>query len=286
MVFGLLAALACGGRGDPASGSVGAQGEVKPTLRVDITARMREPGTPAAWTAQAVWGPASERHPPSPGVCRPVEAVRSTGSASVPGVVGGLAGVGGRLMAPAGGVAPVAAVVGPTSAPLAWEGGETWSAAGPRQSLDPAWSVSDLAWRDAAGEHLAEDIVRFGGVPDVTRVVREREGDVELAWDVGTVDTVQVWVAGPGGLLECGVGDGVAVLPWWAVPPVDGELVLRSWRLTVQEMNGVRLEVRTAIERVVPLDQGAGTTAEEEPSFQMDSPSPRRVLRRARPTFG
>ena len=239
-------------------------------LLVDVAARVGHVGSPAGWSAQATWASAPESPPLPPGTCRPAGSARERGGRSARG-------------------ADTLAITGPTPAALAWDGsGRVWTALGPRQSLDPAWSVSDLVWTDAAGEHRAEDVVRFGGLPAVTRVTREREGHVALGWDPDTVEAPTVLVLGPGGLLECGVGPDGVVLPWWAVPAYQGEVVLRSRREASRVVDGVLVRVRTTLERVVPLDRPAWTTAEEDtPAFSPYSQhSPRRLLRRPRTPLG
>lgn len=264
MLLGLLAMFACGG-GEPAPAAVGSG---VPTLLVDVVARVGEPGAPAAWAARAAPTASAAGTVLAPGECRRTAPANDTAGVS-------------ELEA--------LAIGGSTPAVLAWDRASgAWSAPGPRQSPDPAWSVSTLTWTDGAGEHKAPDIVRFGGVPAVTRVTREREGAVTLAWDPGTVESPSVIVAGPAGLLECGVGAEEVVLPWWAVPANGGAVVLRSTRSESQLVDGVLLQVRTTIERVVPLDRPAGTTAgEETPDFEPYSPNgPRRVVRRTRTPIG
>ncbi len=269
MLLGVMALIGCGEGGGPAV----AEQPGMPALFVEVAARVGEAGAPAGWTARARWTAPEPARTLAPGECRRAGTARGAPEGPVRGDR-----VAGEML-----------ILGPTPATLAWEAASgAWTAVGPRQSLDPAWSVSDLAWTDDDGEHRAEDAVRFGGVPAITRVMREREGQVILGWDPGTVEEPTVLVSGPGGLLECGVDRTGVTLPWWAVPAQGGEVVLRSSREESNLVDGVLLRVRTTIERRIPLDRPVWTTAEEErPDFEAYSPhGPRRLQRRPRQPVG
>lgn len=264
MLFALAALIGCGGEtAEPA-----ADAEVR-VVSVEVAARVGDVAEPAGWAARVVWAPPVPEPALAPGECRPAGRARAPAARGERGASG-------------------MQVRGPTAAELSWDGEQgIWSARGPRQALDPAWSVSDLAWSDGSGEHLAEGAIRFAGVPAVEQVVRAREGQVTLTWDPDSVHEASILVSGPGGVLECGVADGAVTLPWWAVPAVHGEVVLRTSRETSELVDDVLLRVRTTIERVVPLDRPAWTTAEEAPEFEAYSPhGPRRLFRKARTPVG
>lgn len=266
MLLGWFWLTACGLR----SGAPPAETDEGPAVfSVEIAARVGEVG-PASWAARATWGPQAPAAPLGAGECRPAGSARARAPRGARGVDG-------------------VAIRGPMDARFDWKGElGTWTVEGPREALDPAWSIGDLRWSDERGEHRAEGVVRFAGVPKVEAAVREREGDVRLAWDPSTVHEASVLVAGPGGLLECGVSEGGVRLPWWAVPAHGGEVILRTSRDRVEVVNEVFLRVRTTIERPIPLDLPAWTTAgDEAPAFEPYSPhGPRRLYRKARTPVG
>ncbi|MES2642194.1 MAG: hypothetical protein V4850_22110 [Myxococcota bacterium] len=269
MLLGFLALTACGGEDPPAVAQT--TGSAVESLFVDVSARVVEPGAPAAWTVRAVWG--TPRPPPllAVGECRRPTAELPVGQPGAEELrISG--GAGARLSR------------------LSWDGPTgTWTAPGPRQVLDPAWSVADVSWTDLDGAvHVADDVVRFGGLPDVTRVEREREGGVRVGWDSATVGATEVRVSGPAGALVCGTTPDGTSLPWWVVPAYGGEIVLESVRENSALVDGVLVRVRTTLERVIRLDEPAGTTAEEEhPAFRPYSMhGPRRLIRAARHPVG
>ncbi|MDP2315558.1 MAG: hypothetical protein Q8P41_21850 [Pseudomonadota bacterium] len=278
MLLGFLALTACGGgafsTAVETTDAEADQTEVGPapsaveTLVVDVTARVVRPGAPAAWTARASWGSPPTLPALAPGQCRRPAAELS---ASAPG-------------------AEAIEVSGAAGARLAWARATgTWGTVGPRQVLDAAWSVADVSWTDLAGQrHLAADVVRFGGLPEVTRVVREREGGVRVGWDPTTVGATELRVSGPAGALVCGTAPDGTTLPWWVVPAYQGEIVLESVRENSALVDGVLVRVRTTLERVIRLDEPAGITAEEKPpAFRPYSPQgPRRLVRPARHPVG
>ncbi len=240
-------------------------------LEVDLVARVATPGSPAAWTARAGWLAGVSSASPPIGMCRrPSDATPPRGTRRADSL----------------------AITGPIDATLIWQEAQgVYSVEGPRQAPDPAWAVGDLRWVDDAGRaHLAESAVRFGALPEITRVVRDREGAVELAWDPGTVRDPEIRVRGPGGELVCGAGAAGTTLPWWSVPAFGGEVVLRTTHLQAGTIDGVQVRVRSTIERVVPLDRPEGTTAEEEPGTPARRPAPlpppRRLTRPGRVTVG
>jgi hypothetical protein len=266
VILGLLTFLACDG--ESVHGGPLRTDEAVQALSVDMTARVTAPGAPAAWTAQAVWeGPTAPRPLPV-GVCRhPTDALP---------------------------VGPVGAesldIAGSAEASLVFDPERgAWEALGPRRVLDPAWSVADVAWVDAGGlPHRAEDVVRFGGLPDIIRVERDREGAVTVGWDPETVGATEVRVSGPAGALVCGTGPDGTTLPWWVVPAYGGEVVLESVWENRALVDGVLVRVRTRLQRVIPLDRPNGTTAEEkEPRFRPYTPQgPVRLVRPARHPVG
>ncbi|MDP2311070.1 MAG: hypothetical protein Q8P18_33930 [Pseudomonadota bacterium] len=266
MLLGFLALTACG-RGDSPTVAQTTVPAVE-TLFVDVSARVAEPGAPAAWTVRAAWGTPRSPPPLAVGVCRRPATELAVGAPGAEDI----------------------GVSGAAGARLSWDsatGG--WRAEGPRQVLDPAWSVADVTWTDLDGtSHLAEDVVRFGGLPDVTRVEREREGDVVVGWDPATVGATEVRVSGPAGALVCGTSAAGTTLPWWVVPAYGGEIVLESVRENSALVDGVLVRVRTTLERVIQLDEPAGTTAEEErPAFRPYSMhGPRRLVRPAKHPIG
>ncbi len=270
MLLGFLALTACDG--EPPAVAVTTSSPVE-TLFVDVSARVPEEGAPAAWTVRAAWG----RPPLSPPL--------AVGECRRPQVEVPVGGPGAEEMT----------IPGTPGARLAWQpaggsGAGVWGVVGPRQVLDPAWSVSDVAWTDLEGaRHVADDVVRFGGLPDVTRVMRDREGGVSVRWDPATVGATEVRVSGPAGALLCGTTPDGTTLPWWVVPAYGGEIVLESVRENSALVDGVLVRVRTTLERVIHLDEPAGTTAEEEeaPAFRpYNSHGPRRLVRQPKHPVG
>jgi hypothetical protein len=247
------------------------QPAVPEVLDLEVSARVGAPGQPAAWTARAAWGPVPGPSHLAPGVCRrPAEHEGTLAGDARAAAVG---------------------ISGPIDADLVWDGAHgLYTATGPRQALDPAWGVGDLRWTDASGgKHLAEGAVRFGALPEVTRVSRDREGAVTLGWDATTVSDPEVWVRGPAGELVCGASRDGAVLPWWAVPAYGGEVVIRSTHELTGTVDGAAIRARSIIERVVPLDVPAGTTADEKalpPSRPGQALTPRRLQRTPRSPIG
>lgn len=263
MLLGFLALIACG---EEPSAPPAVGGEA---LLVEVQARVVDPRAPAAWSAQARWTSLAQTVGTRPGTCRRVDPTAPSHAVN-----------GGEELV----------LGGPTGARLGWHAERgAYTAEGPLQALDPAWSVADVRWTDPAGvEHLAEDSVRFGGLPAITEVARNREGDVTLGWDPATVGEVEVLVSGPAGALTCGATAAGATLPWWAVPAWGGQVVLRSTREQTILVDGVLVRTRSTLERVIPLDVPAGTTAEEkEPRFRSYTPhGPRRLVRPPRATVG
>jgi len=195
------------------------------------------------------------------------------------------------VVAPSDGpVADRVALLGALPANLRWDArGRTWTTEGPHSVVDPAFAIGDLALDVGGAQVLASDAVRFGAMPEVTRVVRSPEGGVLVQWDPRTAEDPQVSVVGPAGPLECGTGAAAVTLPWWAAPAVGGEIVLGSTRERVTTLaNGVILVVRARIERVVPLD-APDEQAGERPSGR-ETPLPGRPARPSsrppRPIFG
>ena len=239
-------------------------------LHVEVAARVGTVGVPAAWSAHAAWGASPLVDARGPGVCgAPDAVVQNLPSALVESVQ----------------------LTGPAAATLTWDDAHgLFTAEGPRQTLDPAWGIGDLHWQGAEGEsYLAEGVVRFGAMPEITQVSRDREGGITLAWDATTVSQPEISVRGPAGELVCGAGPGGVTLPWWVVPASGGEVVLRSTHVERGLVDGVLLEVHSTLERVVPLDQPAGTTADEKPLPSRGPPvpaGPRRVQRAARKPVG
>lgn len=240
-------------------------------VEVDVVARVEAPGQPAAWSARARI--ASTAAPPpaalAPGVCRHV----------------------GEVVAPSDGqVADRVALRGPLQADLRWDSAaRSWVTEGPHTVLDPAFGLGDIALQVGGAQVVAADAVRFGGLPALTAVGRSLEGEVRLAWDPRSVEDVQISVAGPAGALECGVGAAAVTLPWWAVPAVGGEVVLRTTRETVTTLaNGVSLVIRATIERVVPLDQPADSLGAPArgPDAELEGRPARPSSRQPRPVFG
>lgn len=230
-------------------------------VEVDVIARVDRPGQPAAWTARARQGPpAPEGDPIPPGVCRK----------AAPEVV-----------PPGERFAEEVRVTGPTGTSLDWDDERgVYVATGPRRTADPAWVVGDVQWRDADGRlRIAEGVVRFGAQPEVTVVERDPEGGVQLRWDPETVGHVQVLANGPAGPLVC-AADGAGIdLPWWAVPPRGGSVLLRSTHERGAVFEGDdRVRVRSTLERVVPLDVPDTSSAHEEP---VPAPAPTPGIRRA-----
>jgi len=237
-------------------------------LSVDLTARVGDAGAPAAWTAQAAWASPLSTPPLSVGVCRhPFDALPAGphGAESVE-------------------------IADTTAASLVFDARRgSWDVLGPRRVLDPAWSVADVQWVDLDGlPHRAEDVVRFGGLPEVDRVERDREGAVRIGWDPETVGATELRVSGPAGALVCGTGPEGATLPWWVVPAYGGEVVLESVWENSALVDGVLVRVRTRLQRVIPLDRPNGTTAEEkQPTFRPYTPQgPVRLVRPARRSLG
>jgi hypothetical protein len=263
----ILALGACGGASPPIEPPPDA-------LDVEVGARVGAPGVPAAWSARAAWGPTTPAPRFRPGVCR-----RPETGVSAPEAKG----------AP---VAEAVTVKGPAEARLVWDHAHgLFTAEGPRQMLDPAWGIGDLQWSTSDGaSHSAEGVVRFGAMPEVTRVTRDREGNVSLAWDPATVRDPEVHVRGPGGELVCGARADGTQLPWWAVPAYGGEVVLRSSHAETGVIDGTLLRVRSTLERIVPLDAPGGTTANEKlpppPRNTPTTPIPRRLLRAPRSPMG
>lgn len=232
-----------------------------PALEVEVTARVATPGQPATWTVAAGRSLAIPDPTPAPGTCRRA----AEPATATPG-------------------ADRIELLGPVSASLRWSPARgTWETEGPRRWLDPAWSISDLRWVDEAGAHTAEDVVRFGGLPEPTRVERQREGGVTVQWAPGSAAMVSVLAVGPAGALLCEVGEGTVDLPWWAVPAEGGAILLRSTREYTTAVDGGLVRVRATLERVVPLDQPDGTFVEEKPAAPAKpaptEPGQRRVYR-------
>lgn len=230
-------------------------------VEVDVTARVERPGHPAAWTARARVGPAApEGEPIPPGVCRK----------AAPEVV-----------PPGERFAEEVRVTGPTGTALAWDDERgVYVATGPRRTADPSWVVGDFHWREPDGRlRIAEGVVRFGAQPEITVVRRDPEGGVTLRWDPETVGHVQVLASGPAGDLVCASNGAGIELPWWAVPPRGGTVLLRSTRERVAVFDeDERVRVRSILERVVPLDVPGTSSAHEEPT---PAPAPTPGIRRA-----
>lgn len=210
-------------------------------VEVAVDARVRKIAAPAAWAAQA----------------RVDQTVRGAGPASLKT---------GQCQAaaeemPSGGRSPQSIqLAGPLSATLDWDADKGhYATTGPREALDPAWAVGSVRWVDPDGvPREALDAVRFGSVPVITRVERAADGSVRLGWDALSVDAVELHTNGPAGPLVCGSGPDGSVLPWWAVPAVGGEVIVRSVRERTSSVGaGVLVVVRAAIERVVSLDRPA-----------------------------
>lgn len=126
-----------------------------------------------------------------------------------------------------------------------------YGAVGPLKGIDPAWSVGDLKWVAEGKSHEMDGIIRFGAEPRVTEVLRLSDGGVRLRWN--SPDSGQLSVQSMG--LVCGVTRDGTELPWWAVPALGGEVVLRSVR-SEWRMDGDTMVVgRAVIETVVPLDR-------------------------------
>lgn len=237
-------------------------------LEVEVTARIIAPGEPAMWTAVARGAsePPLTPQPLASGVCRRIDG---------PGAPAPSPGPGPR-------VADGLRITGLVHANLQWdEPAGVYRAVGPRQSVDPTWGVGDLAWRDAAGgSGVAEGVVRFGALPSVRFVQREEEGGVRLAWDPATVEEAQIVVTGAGGALVCGVGAAGVRLPWWAVPPVGGSVVLRTTRSRGAQLDeGVLVRARSTLELVVPLDAPSAASSLLR-ALPAPVPIPRATLRR------
>jgi hypothetical protein len=209
----------------------------EPRLDVEVVARVDEAGA-AAWTAQARF---SHDDPPlrllPVGVCRPLRPAEDA--------------------PPPGPTVEVVRTLGPLAAALSWDPlVGSWATFGPRSVVDPAWAVGALAWVEHGVETIVMDAIRFGPVPEIRSVEREPRGDVRLGWDPRTVDTVSVLASGPAGPVECGAGSGGVEVPWWSVPSLGGEVVVRSEREQWARVDGDHVvHVRAIIERVVPLDR-------------------------------
>ena len=241
-------------------------------VEVESTARVREVAGAAAWTARVRMarhtGEAAERLPPN--VCRPVEAAN---------------------VAPGSHRAEDVTITGPGGGPLGWDAaGGDYRAAGPRRVSDPSWAIGDLRWREGAVERVVEGIVRFGAAPVVTRVDRDAEGAVHIRWDPHTVGETQVLAQGPAGDLVCGATSTGVDLPWWSVPALGGEVVLRSmWTRATLTERDVLVRARATLERVILLD--APPEVASEPSLLLPPPggvptSPRKVRRTAASPMG
>jgi hypothetical protein len=90
----------------------------------------------------------------------------------------------------------------------------------------------------------------------------------------------------------CGADPSGTVLPWWAVPAIGGEVIVRSVRERSAVIDHtVLVVVRAAIERVVPLDliESAERTRDRVPPplRGLGQPKgPRRSNRPPTPTMG
>ena len=156
--------------------------------------------------------------------------------------------------------APRFELAGPVDGALGWDPHKgDYTTTGPRETTDPAWAVGTLRWTDPDGQpRKATDVVRFGAVPVIRSVVRAPDGSVTVSWDPLSVDAVEVHTNGPAGPLVCGSVAGSAVLPWWAVPAIGGDILVRSVRERATMVdNAILVVTRAAIERVVPLDRPA-----------------------------
>ncbi len=221
-------------------------------LEVEVDARVRTVAAPAAWSARArvdaaVRGAAPLTLPD--GSCQPPASPMPAGTRG-PAVI---------------------ELAGPVAGALGWDAAQgEYNTTGPRETVDPAWALGTLRWVDAAGiPRSADDVVRFGAVPVVQTVSRAADGSVRLTWDPLSVDAVEVHTNGPAGPLVCGSSTGGAMLPWWAVPAIGGEVLVRSVRERATVIDHTILVVtRAAIERVVPLDRPSESARE----------SPRRAL--------
>lgn len=261
-VFGLVLLTAC-----TTSAPEVARADVDRVVDVLVAARVEQAGQPAAWTAQLRMGPPPTSEPVVPG-CRPWQP-----PADEPGEQG----------------AVEVRITGPAGARLVWDPARgLWATGGPRRAVDPAWVVGDVQWREPDGRlRVAESAVRFGAMPVVTQVARDDEGAVQLRWDPATVEAVEVHVDGPGGPLVCTGDDGGVDLPWWAVPPSGGTVILRSTGERLMLLDGeVGVRARSTLEVRVPLDRPGTSAVEELPPRRGTPSTPRRYGRTARNITG
>lgn len=224
-------------------------------VQVEVIARLTEPGS-AAWSATA--RVASLATPPTiAGECRPPEPAPHE---------------------PDGPVVDGIRTTGPTRANLTWDDGQAqWRLAGPQRAADPTWGVGDVELTVDGTRIRAAEAIRFGAAPLVESVERDpADGSVTLTWDPRSVDVTEVRVEGPAGLIVCGAQGSRLVLPWWAVPAKGGQVVLRSTRERWTALgNGVVVQVRAAIERVVPLDEPREQARERAPGPPTPDPRPK-----------
>lgn len=157
----------------------------------------------------------------------------------------------------------------PAVAELHWsERAGRWEAEGPRASVDPTWAVGSVAWVQAGGGRVTADAAaRFGGDAQVRAIYREDDGSLRVFWDE-TEDEVSVLASGT----EC-FGDRTSVrVPWWAVPPAGGAVVVRTARTRTTIVPDVAVvRVRAVIEQVLPLDVPLTTKGQPLP----EAPQPR-----------
>lgn len=157
----------------------------------------------------------------------------------------------------------------PAVAPLAWvESTGRWQAEGPRASVDPSWAVGSVFWTLASGTRVeAAGAARFGDNAQVRAIAREDDGSLRVFWDA-TDDQVSVLSHG----IEC-FGNKTSVrVPWWAVPPAGGAVIVRTARsrtTIVPDLAVVR--VRAVIEQVLPVDVPLTTQGQPLP----EAPVPR-----------
>jgi hypothetical protein len=98
---------------------------------------------------------------------------------------------------------------------------------------------------------------------------------------------VSILAIGPAGAMLCEASDGSVELPWWSVPADGGSVLLRSTREYTTAVDGALVRVRATIERVVPLDDPAGTIVDEAPRPGVpQAPPPVRRVARRRVTVG
>lgn len=224
-------------------------------VQVEVVARLTDPGS-AAWSATARVGSVAVPSP-NPGECRPEgPAAHEADGPVVDGI----------------------RVTGPTRGDLTWdELRSQWRLAGPQRSADPTWGVGDVELTVDGTRTRATEAIRFGAAPQVQSVERDPvTGSVTLTWDPQSMDVAQVRVEGPAGLVVCGTSGAGLTLPWWAVPAKGGLVVLRSTRERWTGLgNGVVVQVRAAIERVVPLDEPREQAREQAPGHPAPDPRPK-----------